>query len=86
MADVEMWQNKEVREAFISKGKAALAKSRDELQGKSGIVAIEPESGDIFTGATLGKANEAAFKEYPDCWLYFVRLDEPEAAIPLPTW
>jgi hypothetical protein len=31
MADVEMWQNKEVREAFISKGKAVLAKSSGEL-------------------------------------------------------
>ena len=86
MADVAMWENKEVREAFIRKGKEVLAESKDELQGASGIVAIEPESGDIFRGATLGKANEAAFKAYPDCWLYFVRLDEPEAAIPLPTW
>ena len=86
MADVQMWENKAVRQAFISKGKAVLAKSKDELRGVSGIVAIEPESGDIFTGTTLGKANEAAFKVYPDCWLYFVRLDDPEAAIPLPTW
>ena len=86
MADVEMWESKEARKAFISKGKAVLAKNRDDLQGASGIVAIEPESGDIFTGSTLGEANEAAFKVYPDCWLYFVRLDDPEAAIPLPTW
>ena len=86
MADVAMWENKEVREAFIRKGKEVLAESKDELQGAGGIVAIEPESGDIFSGATLGKANEAAFKVYPDCWLFFVRLDEPEAAIPLPTW
>ena len=86
MANVEMWENKQVREVFISKGKAVLANSKYELQGKSGIIAIEPESGDIFTGTTLGKANEAAFKVYPDCWLYFVRLDEPEAALPLPTW
>jgi hypothetical protein len=86
MADVEMWQKKEVRDAFIEQAQAALAKRKDELQGTDGTVAIEPESGDIFTGATLGQANEAAFKKYPDRWLYFVRLDDPEAAMPLPTW
>jgi len=86
MADVEMWQKKEVREAFIEKAKAALAGRKEELQGTDGILAIEPESGDIFIGATLGQANEAAFKKYPDRWLYFVRLDAHEAAIPLPTW
>lgn len=86
MADVEMWQKKEVREAFIQKAKEALAKQEEALQGMHGIVAIEPESGDFFGGATLGQANRAAFAKYPDCWLYFVRLDDPEAALPLPTW
>ncbi len=50
------------------------------------IVAIEPESGDVFLGKTLGLADKAAFEKYPDQWVYFVRLDNPEAAIPLPTW
>jgi hypothetical protein len=49
-------------------------------------VAIEPESGDYFVGATLGKANAAAYEKYPDVWVYFARLDDPEAAIALPTW
>ncbi len=86
MADIEMWQNKEVREAFVEKAKAALAMQEEALQGLDGIVAIEPESGEFFTGATLGQANKAAFEKYPDCWLYFVRLDDPMAALPLPTW
>jgi hypothetical protein len=50
------------------------------------VVAIEPESGDYFLGATLGKANAAAFAQYPDEWVYFARLDKLEAAIALPTW
>ena len=50
------------------------------------MVAIEPESGEYFVGATLGKADAAAFARYPDKWVYFVRLDDPEAAIALPTW
>ncbi len=48
-----------------------------ELQGQAGVVAIEPESGDFFVGATLGKADAAAFAKYPDHWVYFVRLDNP---------
>jgi hypothetical protein len=34
----------------------------------------------------LGKADAAAYEQYPDVWVYFVRLDKPEAAIALPTW
>ncbi len=86
MANVEMWQKKEVRKAFIEHAKAVLAKHEESLRAIDGIVAVEPESGDLFTGKTVGQANEAAFEKYPDCWLYFVRLDNPEAAIPLPTW
>ena len=52
----------------------------------SGVVAIELESGDYFVGATLGQANDAARQRYLDQWLYFVRLDNPQAAIPLAIW
>jgi hypothetical protein len=86
MADVTMWQDKEVRAAFEEKARARLEELRPRLAGQSGIVAVEPESGDYFTGATLGKANAAAFERYPDRWLYFARLDDLEAAIALPTW
>ena len=57
-----------------------------DFPGGEGVVAIEPESGDYFVGATLGKANDLAFERYPDRWLYFVRLDDPAAAMPMPTW
>jgi hypothetical protein len=86
MADVTMWQDKEVRAAFEEKARARLEELRPRLAGQSGIVAVEPESGDYFTGTTLGKANAAAFERYPDRWLYFARLDDLEAAIALPTW
>jgi hypothetical protein len=88
MADISIWQDKDARAAFIAKGKEALAGIKGELEGREGavIVAIEPESGDYFVGETLGQADQAAFGQYPDQWVYFVRVDDPEAAIPLPTW
>ena len=86
MADVTMWQDKKVRAEFEKQAKARLQELEAKLEGQSGVVAIEPESGDYFVGATLGKANDAAYAKYPDGWIYFVRLDNKEAAIPLPTW
>ena len=86
MADVTMWQDKKVRAAFEAKAQSRLEELQAMLQGKTGVVAIEPESGEYFVGATLGKANAAAFEQYPDQWLYFARLDNLEAATPLPTW
>jgi hypothetical protein len=86
MADVTMWQDKTVKAQFEAKARARMKEVNAELAGKSGVVAIEPESGDYFVGATLGKANDAAFAKYPDKWVYFARLDNPEAAIALPTW
>jgi hypothetical protein len=86
MADVAMWQDKQVRAAFEARARERLAALGPALEGKAGVVAIEPESGDYFLGATLGKANAAAFAHYPDQWVYFVRVDKPEAAIALPTW
>jgi len=86
MADVTLWQSKEARAAFLSKAQARLAELQPELAVQTGIVAIEPESGDYFVGLTLGKADAAAFAKYPDRWVYFARLDDPQAAIMLPTW
>lgn len=86
MADVAMWTDKEVRADFEARARARLAELQAALEGQSGVVAIEPESGDYFVGATLGKANAAAFARYPDRWFYFARLDNPAAAIALPTW
>jgi len=86
MADVAMWQDKKVRAAFEAKAKARLEELAPQMQGQQGVVAIEPASGDFFVGATLGKADAAAFARYPDQWVYFARLDNPAAAISLPTW
>ena len=86
MADVTMWTDKKVKAAFEAKARARLEELKTELAGQAGVVAIEPESGDYFVGATLGKADAAAYARYPDAWIYFARLDDPEAAIALPTW
>ena len=86
MADVAMWQDKTVKAEFEAKARARMTEVGAELAEKTGVVAIEPESGDYFVGATLGKADAAAYAKYPDKWVYFARLDNPEAAIALPTW
>jgi len=81
-----MWIDRQVKADFEARAKARLEELKAELAGQEGIVAIEPESGDYFLGATLGKADAAAYAKYPDVWVYFARLDNPEAAIALPTW
>jgi len=81
-----MWTDKQVKADFEAKARARLEELKAELAGKEGVVVIEPESGDYFLGATLGKADAAAYARYPDVWVYFARLDDPEAAIALPTW
>lgn len=86
MADVAMWEDKKVKAEFEAKAKARFEEIQAELEGQAGVVAIEPKSGDYFVGPTLGKADAAAYAKYPDEWIYFVRLDNPGAAIALPTW
>jgi hypothetical protein len=86
MADVTMWTDKKARTDFEAKGKARLEELRPALEGQTGVIAIELQSGKYFVGATLGKANAATYAEYPDVWIYFARLDNPLAAIALPTW
>jgi hypothetical protein len=70
----------------MDRGQELFTQIKGSLIESSGVVAIEVESGDYFTGATLGEANDAARHRYLDHWLYFVRLDNPEATIPLPVW
>jgi len=86
MVDTALYRDKKARQAFIAKGEGVFEGIKGKLQGQDGVVAIEPESGAYFVGQTLGAANDAAFARYPDGWVYFVRLDDPEAAIPLATW
>ncbi len=86
MADVTMWTDKNAKAEFEARARARLEELKVELKGQTGVVAIEPESGEYFVGATLGKADAAAYAKYPDIWVYFVRLDDPQAAIALPTW
>ena len=83
---MDMYRDKATRGAFIAKAKEVYEKIKAELESKEGLVAIEPESGDYFVGQTLGQANDAAFAKYPDYWVYFMRIDNPEAAMPLKTW
>ncbi|MEA3376054.1 MAG: hypothetical protein U9R72_07645 [Chloroflexota bacterium] len=88
MADISIWQDSDARAAFIAKGKEVLEAIKGDLDGREDavVVAIEPESGDYFVGKTLGQADRAAFEEHPDEWIYFVRVEDPDAAIPLPAW
>ena len=83
---MDMYRDKATREAFAAKAKGVYERIKGELEGKEGLVAIEPESGEYFVGKTLGQANDAAFAKHPDVWVYFMRIDNPEAAMPLKTW
>ena len=70
-----------------NRAKARLEELKEALDNETGIVAIEPNSGDHYLGATLGQADAAAYAQHPDEWVYFVRLDAlgnklgPEARI-----
>ena len=86
MPEVRYWNDERARQRLLEQGRAALARVCAQLEGRSGVVAVEPESGDWFLGETLGQANAAAYACYPDRWVYFCRLDDPGAEIVLPTW
>jgi hypothetical protein len=85
MPETRFWSDEAARLSLMKQGRVALAGLRSDL-GDSGVVAIEPESGDCFVGETLGQANAAAYAKYPDRWVYFCRLDDATAEIVLPTW
>ena len=55
MTDVAMWQDRELKLAFQAKARARFEEIRDDLEGLTGVVAIEPETGEHFVGPTLGK-------------------------------
>ena len=86
MPDVKVWSDRSAREELVARGRLVFERIREELGTQDGVVAIEPESGAYVLGATLGKANGAAYERFPDRWLYFVRVDDPTAEIVLPTW
>ena len=86
MPEVRYWSDEGARQELMEQGRAALGRMWADLEGQSGVVAIEPESGAWFVGATLGLANAEAYAQYPDRWLYFCRLDDRDAEIVLPTW
>jgi len=86
MPDVRYWNDEGAREALLEKGRRAYQRLQGQLDERDGVVAIEPDSGAYWIAPTLGKANDAAYLQYPDHWLYFCRLDDPGAEILLPTW
>ena len=90
MPEVTYWNDHVARQALLEKGRAVFAQIAGQivahLGDQGGVVAIEPDSGAYFWGPTLGKANDAAYAQCPDRWLYFVRLDDPGSEVLLPTW
>jgi hypothetical protein len=86
MPELIYWDDHEARQALLEKGRVAFAQIAGQLRDQGGVVAIEPHSGTYFWGPTLGKANDGAYAQYPDRWLYFVRLDDPGSEVILPTW
>jgi hypothetical protein len=86
MPDIVYWDDPSAREALMARGREVFERIRGQLGSARGVIAIEPESGATFCGATLGRANALAYERYPDRWLYFVRVDDPTAEVVLPTW
>ena len=81
-----MYKDKKVRGAFVAKAKEVYAAKKGSFGLEAGVVGIEPESGDVFVGKLLGEANAAAYAKYPDGWIYFTRIEDPNAGLPLRTW
>ena len=86
MPETRYWSDESARQDLMAQGREMLSQICPQLDGRSGVVAIEPESGIWFLGATLGQANAAAYAQFPDRWVYFCRLDDERAEIVLPTW
>ena len=55
MPEVRYWNDERARQALMEQGRAALTAVRAQLDGQTGVVAIEPESGNWFVGETLGQ-------------------------------
>ena len=86
MPSLEYWQDGNARAALLTRGRERYLEILGMLEAGAQVVAIEVESGDHFCAATLGKANDLAYQQYPDRWLYFCRVDDPRAEMILPTW
>jgi hypothetical protein len=54
-------------------------RSRLETEAKGQFVAIEPDSGDFFLGATLSEAIGASRKAYPNKLAYGMRVGQSAA-------
>ncbi|NLF10982.1 MAG: hypothetical protein GX597_04260, partial [Anaerolineaceae bacterium] len=46
MADVTMWEDKKVKAEFEARAKARFGELQAELASQTGVVTIEPKSGD----------------------------------------
>ena len=87
MEDVlAMYQDKATRAEFVARCKEIYERVQGGLELGEGVIAIEPESGDYFAAETLGQANNVAFEKHPDAWMYFTRIEDPNAGLPLKTW
>jgi hypothetical protein len=86
MPRLDYWQDEAARESLMARGRERFRAIESAIEDDASVVAIEVESGDHFCAPTLGKANDLAFQRYPDCWLYFCRVDDPSAEMLLPTW
>jgi hypothetical protein len=81
-----MYKDKKVRGAFVEKAKEIFEAKKGEFGLEAGVVGIEPESGDVFVSAMLGEVNAKAYAKYPDEWIYYTRIEDPDAGLPLRTW
>jgi hypothetical protein len=88
MPDTTLWKDKCKRQEFIDAARAIAEGACSELSDREDavILAIEPHSGDVFFGRTLGAANRTAAAKYLDKWIFYVRRDDLNAGMPLPAW
>jgi len=88
MPDISLWKDKGKRQEFIVAAKAIAEVATSDLADREDavILAIEPRSGDVFFGKTLGAANRSAAEKYLDKWIFYVRRDDLNAGMPLPAW
>ena len=88
MPDISLWKDQAKRQEFIDAALAIAAQASAELANREDalVLAVEPNSGDVFHGNTLGAANRAAAEKYRDEWVFYVRRDDLSAGMPLPVW
>jgi hypothetical protein len=86
MADVTMWQDKKVQAEFEARQRHASANpGRAGRAGRRGGHRAQERR--LFRRRPpWARPTRQRTPSYPDEWVYFVRLDDPGAAIALPTW